>query len=306
MTTDGHQQLIKPFKASIALVAVAVVGMFFAPVSKSQMPAFISLKADEVGVGSDSKVTYELNVTAGSAGATFGLAYQLSSWPMSKVVSGSPIAIKEVRFSGLGSMRPATVPPVPKPSLSREETCRREQSSPFASAYWVEMPANGKAAIRIKASASYPGWPGTKYDVEFSTFEVDQPLALHTPLQVVSVPALGALGTHLIMHSVKADGHSRGLRMTPEIVGHTDPPLRRSSISFRAVRPLLSGSVSLEQWNEPRPASIALGSVRTNVRGRFRLSPQRFPFAGRYGILARSKAKGDLVPDWNCGPFFRR
>jgi len=286
------------------LMALLVFGAVFVPAANGAMPTSIGVQAERIGHGASTEAAYRLSIDAGSSGAAFGLSYQLPRWPASEELFGSPLAIAMVGFSGSGSMRPVAVPAVPTPSLQYQEICKREGPSPFASAFWIELPSGGKAQLELRGKASYPRWPRTRYDIEFSTFDTDAPFAALTPLQTVSTSPLGMRGTHIVMRSVKAHGQNGLPRTTPEIVGRTDPPLRLSPISLRAVRPTVAGVVSLGQWDKPKPAAVPLGTVRTDSRGRFRLVPQRFPYVGRYAFLARSKAQRAVAADWNCGPFF--
>ena len=281
--------------------------LLFATVARGQMPAALSVRVEKIdggGGGSSGEALYELSAIAGGGGASFGFEYQLPPWPTPKLVSGSPIKIISVGLNGGGTIRPAASPLVPNPSLHRERICRREGVSPFATAYWVEMPANSTARIELRGRGTYPRWPGTRYDLRFSTFEVDDPAAVRSPFETASISGIGAKGTHIFISSVQPKDARDG-RMTPEFIGRTDPALRSSHIFLRAVRPMPSGSVSLTQWAGSSPESVSLGRVSTNRKGQFRLPPQRFPLKGRYAVLARSDARGDLVADWNCGPFFK-
>lgn len=271
------------------------------------MPATLSVHTERVGIGPSAETLYRIQINAGSSGAAFGLSYALPPWPTPKLVHGSPIAVTAVRLNGSGSIRPAAVRVLPKPVLKRQEACLRERPSPFATAYWVEVPANSSSQIELRGRASYPSWPGTRYDLAFSTFEVDDYTAARIPLQTVVVPPLGKRGTHIIMRSLKAGSSVRKhVRMVPEISGQTDPPLKNARIIIRAVRPAPreGGRVSLKQWAKGGSASVSLGSVRTDKQGRFHLRSQPFPYVGRYAVLARSQAKGLIAADWNCGPFF--
>ncbi len=180
--------------------------------------------------------------------------------------------------------------------------CRREQPTPIALAYWVELPANGTTSIDLRAEGSYPSWPMTQYDLVFSTFEVDQATATRSVLQTASVSPLGQAGVHIRMRARKSTGLRGRPRKTPTVTGWTEPALKNVRISLRAVRVPLSGSVSLGQW--AGVTTVALGSVRTDATGRFRLEPQPFLHSGKYAILARSEARGGIAADWNCGPFF--
>jgi hypothetical protein len=271
------------------------------------MPSALSVQTERVGVGRNAEAVYRVHVSAGQGGASFGLEYALPPWPTPNLVVGSPVAVTAVTLNGPGVIRPAAMRVMPKPVLRRRKVCKRERFSPIRPSYWVEVPANGTTYIELRGRASYPTWPGTRYDVAFSTFERDDGTAPRTPLQSVSVPQLGQRGTHITLRSL--DEKVNGLSAvhsgkTPEIVGRTDPPLRHARIRLRAVRPGLGGWASLEDWNQSGSASVKLGSVRTDARGRFRLPPQPFPYVGRYAVLARSQAKGQIAADWNCGVFF--
>lgn len=269
------------------------------------MPASVLVTAEHTGSGRNSEAIYHLSVSSGPGGAAFGLAYKLPAWPTPGLVNGSPMRIVAANFSGPGMLRPATSPPVPKPRLKRPEVCRREGPSPFATAFWIELPGNSAAELELRARGTYPSWPHTDYSLSFSTFETDTPYAIRTPLETVSFPFLGLRGDHIIMgarHGTKT--HESDRRATPVVVGRTDPPLRSARIVLRAIRVTIQGGVALSQWNKRAPASVALGSVRTNGRGQFVLPSQPFPYAGRYAFLARSEAHGRVAADWNCGPFF--
>lgn len=284
-----------------AILAVFVAGLFFATLAHAQMPASLWVQAERTGSGSTSEALYELHIGAGEEGAAFGFEYELPRWPGSETVVGSPLVVTSVIMSGLGTIRPATPGPVLKPRLKRAQVCLRGRSSRFGRAFWVEVPANGTAVIQVKGKASYSSWPGTQYRVGFSVFEMDSPTAMRNPLQAVTTRPLGTKGVHLSM-SARQKRIRREEGLSPEIVGRTEPALKFAHILLRAVRPALSGSVGISQWN--RRSSVVLGSVRTNKEGQFRLSPERFPFVGQYAILARSQAQGGSAADWNCGPFF--
>lgn len=300
MQKDWHATL----GGVIALVILIGLGMLCAPPAKGQLPISLSVQAGRADSGNTTEAIYYLRAKAGAEQAAFGFNYQLPTWPSPVALSGSPIAITAVNLNGSGGIRPAASPPLPKPRLKRGEACRREGPSSFATSYWVELPAYGTTEIELRGRASYPSWPATQYDLAFSTFEVDEPTAARSPLQTVSTARLGSMGTRISMDSLKGKGSSKGPRMTPKIVGRTDPILAFTPISFRAVRPSPGGYLSLSQWGKPSPMSVALGHVYTDKQGRFTLDPQKFPFAGRYGLLARSAAKGRIVADWNCGPRF--
>jgi hypothetical protein len=288
-------------RLSTAIVALLGLFLVMASEARGQLPSALSVQSERVGEGRNSEAVYRVQVSAGQSGAAFGLEYTQPPWPTPHLVKGSPLGITSVVLNGPGVIRPVTIRVVPKPVLRREDACRREKFFASGSSYWVEVPANSAVQIELRGRASYPIWPGTRFDVAFSTFEVDDSTAPRTPLQTVSVPRLGERGTRITVRSL--DGKSAD-QVTPEIAGRTDPPLRNAQIRLRAVRPSLRGGVSLEDWKQPGSASVELGSVRTNVKGQFRLPPQSFPYVGRYAILARSQAKGKIAADWNCGAFF--
>jgi hypothetical protein len=284
-----------------AILAVFVSGLFFVTLAHAQMPASLSVQAERTGSGITSEALYELHIGAGEEGAAFGFEYELPRWPGSETVVGSPLVVTSVIMTGPGTIRPATPGPVLKPSLKRAKVCLRGRSSRFGRAFWVEVPANGTAVIQVKGRASYASWPETQYRVRFSVFEMDSPTAMRNPLQAATTLPLGTKGVHISIRA-RHKGMRREEGLSPEIVGRTEPALKFAHIMLRAVRPTLSGSVGISQWN--RQSSVVLGSVRTNSEGQFRLAPRGFPFVGEYAILARSRAQAGLVADWNCGPFF--
>jgi hypothetical protein len=284
-----------------AILAVAISSLSLVSVANGQMPTSVSVQAERAGSGRMAEAIYELHIGAGEEGAAFGFEYELPSWPGSTKVVGSPIVVTSVVMAGAGSMRPATPPPVLKPRLKRADVCLRTRSAQFGNAYWVEVPANGTAVIEVKGRGAYPSWPGTQYMLSFALFETDSPSALRSPLQSVATPGLGVKGVHILMQ-VRHSAARREENMSPEIVGQTQPVLKSAHIQLRAVRPALSGSVTISQWTSPSKA--VLGTVRTNGQGRFRLSPKKFPFVGEYAILAKSQAREGLAADWNCGPRF--
>jgi hypothetical protein len=298
--TNRHQGVL------IIQLATMFFSLLFVPVAKSQIPASLSVAGERAGSGRNAEAVFRIQISSGAAGAAFGIAYKLPSWPTPAFVQGSPISITAVNFTGAGTHRPAMSLPVPKPLLKRRSVCSREGPSPFATSFWVEMPANSSAQLELRARAVYPSWPETEYALAFSAFEVDQPAAARTPLQTVSVPALGLRGSHITMRASKKTEAAKASarRMTPEIVGHTDPPLKRARISLRAVRPSPAGVVGLSRWSKPIPVAIPLGDVRTDQTGAFRLPSQPFRYEGRYAIVARSQTLGPIAADWNCGPFF--
>lgn len=304
MITARKQRNRNRVGVKILVAMIFGLGLLFAPVVRSQIPTSISVQAQRIGVSGGGEVVYRLSASSGPSPSAFGFEYQLPSWPTPKLVLGSPIAITSVSLNSPGSIRPATSPGLPKPRLEREEVCLRGRPSSFATAYWIEVPANSTVLIELRGRRSYPSWPTTRYDLKFSTFEVDDPTAVRSPLRTVSVSPPGVKGMHILIRAVQAKGRGNGPRMTPEIAGRTDPVLKFARILLRAVRPSLSGSVSLNQWAGSSPESVVLGRVRTDKHGRFRLLPQRFPFMGRYAVLARSEARPGLAADWNCGPFF--
>jgi hypothetical protein len=178
--------------------------------------------------------------------------------------------------------------------------CLREKRSfdPGDRAYWVDMPPESSATIEVRARPAYPWWPKTRYAVGFSTIMRHFPRLERTALGSVVLSPFGPQGTRI--QTWTAQSHEEGA--TPVIKGRTSPPLRKGRISIRAVR---ASAISLGQWGNPAPYTVRLGSVTTDHRGRFQLPSQRFPFSGRYALLARSEAHGGLASDWNCGPFFR-
>lgn len=288
---------------ALALVAMALAS---APTASGQMPRSITATGESTGSKVAPEAAFTVEIESGPSGAAFGLAYELPTWPTPSIVLGSPIRITAVQLTGPGVIRPATVHSVPKPRLKIQEACQRGENE-FPTSYWVELPADSAAQIELKGRASYPSWPGTSYEVAFSTFEADDPTVPRSPLQAVSVKPLGKRGTHITMWTRGPNNPAGGHRhAVPEIFGRTEPPLRGTRIALRAVRPAQNsgGLVSLSRWAEPSPISVPLGSVLTDERGRFHLPPQPFPYVGRYAISARSPGMGKVVADWNCGPFF--
>lgn len=285
------------------ILAFSASGLFFVSLALGQMPTSLSVQAERTGSGGTAEAIYRVHLEAGDGGAAFGFEYELPSWPGSERLVGSPTVVTSVLMTGPGTLRPATIPPAPKPSpsLKKAPVCLRARSSRFGRAYWVEVPGNGNAVIEIKGRASYPGWPRTEYKLSFSTFASDSQAAERSPLQTVSTPPLGTKGVHISMQA-RNTGERRSKGMSPEIVGRTEPPLRLAHILLRAVRPSLSGSLGVSQWNSP--SEVVLGGVRTDNRGRFRLAPEQFPFVGEYAVLAKSQARSGLSADWNCGPLF--
>ena len=291
----------------LLLLAVMLASLLITPIAKGQMPTSLSLAGVREGSGRASEAVFRIQISSGAAGSAFGIAYKLPPWPTPAFVQGSPISINAVNFTGAGSYRPATSPPIRKPMVKRRNVCGREGPSPFGSSFWIEVPPNSSAQFELRGRAVYPFWPETESGLAFSTFDVDQPSAPRTPLQSVSVPAIGLRGSHITMRasSPKAGTMSSvARRTTPEIVGHTDPPLKLERIAIRAVRPSPSGTVSLSRWGRSVPLAVPLGSVLTDRTGAFRLPAQAFPYEGRYAIMARSQSQGTIAADWNCGPFF--
>lgn len=286
---------------AIALLSV-ISSLLWTTPAKSQMPTSFSVQSERIGAGSIGEAAYKLHVGAGAGGAAFGFEYRLPTWPTPNQVLGSPIAISDVHMSGPGEIRPSASMAVAKPRLRRKEACEREGPSPFALAYWVELPADSSALIELRGKGSFPSWPRTQFDVSFSTFEVDAPAAPRNLIKTVSLPPLGPIGVHIQMRSLGSGGTSGRPRMTPPLIGWTEPALTAAHISLRAVRVPISGRVTLSQWTEP--AAVRLGGLRTDARGRFRLDPQQFRYVGRYAILARSSPRAGKAADWNCGPFF--
>jgi len=290
----------------IIVLAVVVMALVVVPVARSQMPTSLSVTGSREGSGRTAEAIFRVQFSSGGGGAAFGIAYKVPSWATPQLVQGSPVSITAVNFTGAGTYRPATSPPMPKPVLKRRNVCNRGASSPFATSFWVELPANSSAQLELRGRSIFPAWPGTDYGLAFSTFESDEPSATRVPLQDVSVAPLGLRGSHIVMRASRKNAASSPgqRRRTPEIVGHTDPPLRLTRISLRAVRPSPAGVVDLARWSKPAPVAIPLGKVRTDQAGVFRLAPQAFEHVGRYAMVARSQSMGNIAADWNCGPFF--
>ncbi len=269
------------------------------------MPASVTIQAERSGASGGGELVYRISTQAGAEGAAFGFEYGLPNWSTPGVV-GSPLLISAVNLNGPGSLRPAKSPPVPKPALKKEEVCLREKPSPFATAYWLEVPPGASTNVELHGRSSYPSWPSARFDLAFATFDADSPLAVRSPLPVSSEGplALGPKGVRLSIDVVEGAQGSNARRMTPRISGRTAPVLRNARIWLRAILPSPGGAVSISDWSKASPASVRVGTVRTDAQGRFRLLPRPFPFAGRYALIARSQAKGGLVADWNCGPFF--
>lgn len=284
-----------------------LVILITAPVARGQMPTSLSLVGKREGIGRNSEAVFRIQIGTGATGAAFGIAYKLPSWPTPALVQGSPLSISAVNFTGSLSYRPARSPLVPKPLLKRKDVCSRRGTSPFATSFWIEVPANSSAQLELRGRSVHPYWPQTKFELAFSTFDTDEPSAPRNPLGSVSVPPIGLSGTHITMRVPRQKSAARksaARRMTPEVVGRTDPPLRFERISIRAVRPSPTGDVSLSLWGKSVPSAVPLGSVLTDRAGDFRIPSQAFPFEGRYAIIARSPARGNIAADWNCGAFF--
>jgi hypothetical protein len=243
---------------------------------------------------------YHLRIQTAAEGAAFGFQYDLPSWPTTEPVLGSPVRVSSVGLSGPGSIRPSAQGAVPKPILRRGNACVRELAAPYLQRYWVEMPANSVSVVNLQVRGTYPAWPGTKYGVSFSTFAFDDPSAQLLPLGAINVPRFMPRGTRIALN---AKGEP-GKQATPELAGRTYPPFRGARIALRAVRPALSGRVRLEDWGDPRPPAISLGSVTTDRHGRFRVPPRRLTAEGSFAVIARSEARGSRAADWNCGAFF--
>ena len=284
------------------LPIIAMLGLLFVPGASAATPSSIVVQAERLNPPSRQEAVVRIELNSGPGTAAFGFEYELPTWPMPRGIVGSPIQIRSVEMTGAGSLRPAKSGPVPSPVLKREHVCRRELTTPAASAYWVELPANSSSVIELQARSTFPSWPRTKYALRFSTFELDEPTAARTLLQTVGIPMLGHEGRRIDMHLVE-HGVTHGRGRTPELVGGTNPPLRKGRISLRAVRETRSGSVILKQWSNPFPKTIYLGGVRTDKEGRFRLPSRTFPYAGKYSVIARSQAMGHIAADWNCSPF---
>jgi len=276
------------------------------PAASPVLPSSISVQAEKLGASLQGEAVFRLSISNADAGApaAFGFEYAVPGWPVPVGVVGSPLQIRSVELMGPGSLRPAQNGPVPKPVRRRSAACQREFPSPFSQAYWVELPANSSSVIELRARSTFPSWPATQYELGFSTFEVDDFTAQRTPLQTVGFSTLGPRGRRINMRVVKRRGAVHADRATPEIVGRTNPPLRKGLVYLQAVQRTLSGSVSLKQWSDPSPKAIHLGRVRTDQEGHFRFPSRAFPYVGEYAVIARSQAMGHIAADWNCGPFF--
>lgn len=282
----------------------ALLGSLVTSPAHAQMPTSLVAEGEARASSQGRRAVYRIHVGAGAEGASFGFEYQLPHWPNPGVTLGSPISITSVELKGPGTLAPGpTRAYSATPRRSHGPTCMRQRQTFIRSSYAVEMPAFSNAVIELRASGSYPIWPMTDYEVSFSTFKTDRRTAPRELFGSVSTPPLGRKGTQIEMWSVGKGGAGDGSRITPELAGRTSPALKHEWISVRAVL-TTSGGVRLAQWGNPRPYAIRMGRVRTDSHGRFRLSPRRFPYSGQYAIIARSKAKGKAVSDWNCGPFF--
>lgn len=292
-TAIGHLML----KGIFVLIGFALLcGM--PNVAAGQAPQSIAITTSPGPL--TSEVEYQLRIQSGAEGAAFGLQYEIPPWPTREPVLGSPLRVASVGLSGPGSIRPAAGGASPKPVLRRRNACVRALTAPHPQRYWVEMPANSISVVNFQVKGTYPAWSGTKYGLSFSTFAVDVPTAQLAPLGTINVARLMPKGTRI---DLKAKGKpQKGL--TPELMGRTYPPLRQAKIYLRVVRPARSGSVGLDDWGDPHPPAISLGSVRTDREGHFKVPPRSFAGVGPFAVIARSKARGARAADWNCGAFF--
>jgi hypothetical protein len=299
---DGRYRFLADISLEGARRRIKGTFVVDARANASATPAALSVKAQRSGAGYGAEIEYRITATAGATEAAAGFEYQLPDWPTSPFVTGSPIKVVSVDLEGQGRLHPVRAP-LPKPSLPRRKRCLRSGTVQLPNAYWVEVPANASAVVVLRARATFPSWPTARYEVRFSTFASDSATAPRSFLETLSVGRIGPRGRHIRMRIVRNGGNS-GRRMTPEIVGSTEPALRSARVSLRAVRPSASYAVRLSDWLGVPPASVPLGSVRTDRRGQFRLSAQAFPYSGTYAILARSERQHGVAADWNCGPFF--
>lgn len=253
----------------------------------------------------EREVGFVVDVRSGADGAQFGLALGPVAWPgSSKSLVGSPVAIANVALDGPGTLRPASLGPVPPPFLPRQDRCRREVDLMAGSRFWVELPGDAHARIVVDSFLAFPVWPGTTYGLAVSTFDSDMSTAPRTFAGAAEVPLTGRTGT-LISTKMVTQGASQYLAHgeSPAFVGTTNPPLRRGQISLRVVRPTRSGAVWLDSWESRVVAK--LGAIRTDQHGRFKVMAGKALGPGRYALLARSAETSAILADWNCGPFFR-
>jgi hypothetical protein len=287
---------------SVGISLLVLMGMLAGPAAGEE-PLAVDIQGEAIGAGASAAAVYRLGVQAGPAGAEFGFEVALPSWPTGRMILGSPLQIRRVSLSGSGIIRASRshlFRKMPRPPKGWPR-CVRERKS-FADvgrSYWVEVPADGKAVVEVMTRMTYPSWPMTSYDVGFLTFAEDSSRAKRRPLGTVSLAPFGQRGTHIQMWV----GPPSERDATPVVNGRTTPPLREGRIALRAVQ-ADSNFVWLGKWGTPSPYTVRLGSVTTDRRGRFQLPSQRFPFANRYVILARSEAHTGLASDWNCGPVF--
>lgn len=302
---DGSQLWI-----AVACVLTVAAVFWQAELARGEPPTSVSVGVERLP---ESRLAiFRLTATAGEKGAAFGFEYELPPWPVRNLTGkrslkgllfGSPVRILTVDLAGPGSLSRAPGP-VLKP-VGRPSACYRNGSilTSIQNRYWVEVPAGSTTTVELLARGVYPYWPGTKYEISFSTFDENEAGAPLQPLQVLGTELLGPMGTFMRIRERKRGGEDfLGLR-TPEIIGTTEPPFRHARIALRAVY-LGSppGSLNLAAWSAR--SAVRLGTVLTDGKGRFRLPPQALSASGDYGFLARSQARGARAADWNCGPFF--
>lgn len=272
-------------------------------VARAEPPASVSVGVERFPDG--RQAIFRLTATAGENGAAFGFSYQPPPWPWGdrlsreRNASGSPISVRSVQLSGPGSLSqlPGIVPP---PALRLFICDRNDRAVYLSNRYWVEVPAGATTNVELIAKGVFPSWPGTRYQLSFSTFADKEK---YWPLQTLqaTTEALSPRGVLIRMREA-GEAEEKGAKTSPEIVGATEPPFRHARIALRAIRLPRPNSLSLGAWSSP--SAVRLGAVQTDERGHFRLPPQPLPPTGWYAFLARSEARGAFAADWNCGPFF--
>lgn len=295
-------------RSALALTLFWVVTLLLllgTPGALAASPTTIQIQPSSQVISPENRTaSLVVDVTAGNEGAAFGLAIEPGQWPRSSAaLVGSPVVPEQVGIIG-GAIRAATQDVLPPPVLIRRDACRRERAAGVESyAFWVEVPANSRAQIVVDTALSFPAWPRTAYQLQFSTFSPDSQTAPRSPLAAVDVPISGPLGRLISMRFAQHRFRyflTHG--MMPGLVGSTSPPLRNGQIALRVVRPTRAGSVLPTSWKTDLVAK--LGVVQTDRHGRFEIPAGSSLPSGHYALVARSSASKQISPDWNCGPFF--
>lgn len=284
------------------LVAAAVASLLLAPVASADPTFTSSALPSRIAYPGRTQVEYALTIRTGADAERFSVAAEL---PVLDVAGGGlPLRFERLVAAGAGRVlgrRQVAASPGCAPSAP----ARYHGYRPVAESLDLALPPQSETVLRATYEARrFAFWPGVDLDLRFAlgrpfdgapaTVKLPQRIATQGP----SVRRRRS-GLRIDLRTAPASSYSATAR--PRRIARGTP-----IAIFGQVHPRLQAEEVRLAWTGPGARLQTLAHVRTDARGRFRLTDWRPVALGIYELWAFAKATtANVVDDHRCPRTFR-